>query len=319
MKILIADKYPENGLKSLREIGCDVIYDPEAKGPKLIALIKESGAEVLVVRSSQVTAEALEAGSLKLVVRAGAGYNTIDVKKATELGIHVSNCPGKNSIAVAELAFGLMLALDRRIPQNLAELKAGKWNKKEFGKARGLYGRTLGLVGLGHIGREMATRARAFGMSVLAYDPMLSRGEIATVGAFSCETLEELAAKSDVVSVHVALMPGTRNLIGRKILEAMRPGTVLINTSRAEVVDYEALLQVMKEKPLRVGLDVYTDEPAQAAAEFKTPFAAAEGFCGTHHIGASTDQAQDAISEETVRIIKTWRDTGQVPNLVNRS
>ncbi|MBI4872249.1 MAG: phosphoglycerate dehydrogenase [Candidatus Riflebacteria bacterium] len=318
MKILVADKYPDKGIASLKSLGCDIVYDPEAKGPALIKLIKDSEAEILVVRSSQVTAEAMVGSKLKLIVRAGAGYNTIDVKKATELSIYVSNCPGKNSIAVAELAFGLMLALDRRIPENVAALKAGKWNKKEFGKARGLFERTLGLVGFGFIGHEMAMRARAFGMQVLAYDPPLPRKEIISAGALCCDSLEELVSLSDIVSIHVALVPGTRNLINEKVLSHMKPGAFLINTSRAEVVDYDALAKAMKEKKIRAGLDVYPNEPAQAAAEFQTPFSSLEGFCGTHHIGASTDQAQEAIADETTRILKVYLETGRVANQVNR-
>ena len=129
---------------------------------------------MLVVRSTKVTAAALHSGALKLVVRAGAGYNTIDVAAASRRGIYVSNCPGKNSMAVAELAFGLILALDRRIADNVAALRQGQWNKKEFSKARGLFGRTLGLIGLGQIGREMVPRARAFGLRVVAWSRSLT-------------------------------------------------------------------------------------------------------------------------------------------------
>ena len=167
MKVLIADKFEQSGIDGLKAAGCEVLYRPDLKDESLAAAIRETAADVLVVRSTAVTAPMLESGALSLVVRAGAGYNTIDVATASMRGIYVSNCPGKNAIAVAELAFALLLALDRRVPDNVAELRAGKWNKKEFSKARGLFGRTIGLLGYGNIGQEMAKRAHAFGMPIV--------------------------------------------------------------------------------------------------------------------------------------------------------
>ena len=154
MKILIADKFPESGLNELKAAGFEVVYDAELKDESLTQAVSSTGADVLVVRGTKVPGATLEAGRLSLVVRAGAGYNTIDVKTASARGIYVANCPGKNSIAVAELAFGLILSLDRRIPANANDLRAGKWNKKEYSRARGLFGCTLGLIGLGQIGQE---------------------------------------------------------------------------------------------------------------------------------------------------------------------
>src|SRR5256714_3866286 len=170
MLVLIADNFEQTGIDSLKAAGCEVVYQPDLKDDGLTRAIRDVGADVLVVRGTSVTAPMLEAGALSLVVRAGAGYNTIDVPTASKRGIYVSNCPGKNAIAVAELACGLMLALDRRIPDNVAELRAGKWNKKEYSKARGLYGRTLGLLGYGNIGQETARRAHAFGMSIVGWN-----------------------------------------------------------------------------------------------------------------------------------------------------
>src|SRR5437868_5078996 len=169
MKVLIADKFEPSGLDGLKAAGCEVLYQPDTKDAALVDAIRKSAADVLVVRSTQVNTAMLEAGALKLVVRAGAGYNTIDVATASRLGIYVSNCPGKNSIAVAELAFALMLALDRRVADNVISLRRGEWNKTEFSKARGLFGRTLGLIGVGKIGREMIPRARACGMPMIAW------------------------------------------------------------------------------------------------------------------------------------------------------
>jgi len=167
MKVLVADKFEKRGIAGLREAGCEVLYDPDLTDESLVEAIRSTGADVLVVRSTKVTAPMLDAGRLSLIVRAGAGYNTIDVPGASRRGIYVSNCPGKNAIAVAELAFALILALDRRVPDTVAELRAGKWNKKEYSKAQGLYGKTLGLLGVGSIGQEMIRRAGGFGLNVV--------------------------------------------------------------------------------------------------------------------------------------------------------
>src|SRR5580692_8784838 len=168
MRVLIADKFEQSGVDGLKAAGCDVEYQPALKDDALAKAVGELRPDVLIVRSTAVAEPALIAGALKLVVRAGAGYNTIDVAAASRRGIYVSNCPGKNSVAVAELAFGLILSLDRRIADNVAALRAGQWNKGEFSKARGVFGRTLGLIGLGQIGREMIPRAKAFGLRVAA-------------------------------------------------------------------------------------------------------------------------------------------------------
>ena len=169
MKVLIADKFEQSGIDGLKAAGCDVLYEPDLKDEALTAAIASSGADVLVVRGTKVTAPMLDAGRLALVVRAGAGYNTIDVAAASRRGIYVSNCPGKNAIAVAELAFALILSLDRRVPDNVAELRAGRWNKKEYSKAQGLFGKTIGLLGVGSIGREVIRRAAGFGMPVVVW------------------------------------------------------------------------------------------------------------------------------------------------------
>ncbi|MDX2029626.1 MAG: 3-phosphoglycerate dehydrogenase family protein [Blastocatellia bacterium] len=317
MKVLIADKFEASGIEGLRAIGCEVLYNPELKEEALARAIAETGAEALVVRSTPVTAAMLQAGSLSLVVRAGAGFNTIDVKAASARGIYVSNCPGKNAVAVAELAFGLMLSLDRRLADNVAELRAGRWNKKEFGQARGLYGRTLGLVGLGQIGQEMLPRAEAFGMPVVAWSRSLTPATAEALGISFRQTIIEVAHDADILSVHLALAPDTRGIINADVFEVMKPGSYLINTSRAEVVDQAALAQAVRTKGIRVGLDVFANEPAAATGEFADEIVQLPNVYGTHHIGASTDQAQEAIAAETVRIIRSFVETGEVPNVVN--
>src|SRR5437899_6579930 len=214
MLVLIADKFEQSGRDGLQAIGCRISYQPDLKDDALLAAIRKETPDVLVVRSTKVAEPMLEAGQIKLVVRAGAGYNTIDVAAASRRGIYVSNCPGKNSVAVAELAFGLILALDRRIPDNVATLRAGKWNKAEYSKARGLFGRTLGLIGLGQIGREMIPRAKAFGLEVIAWSRSLTPDAAKAMGIEQRSSALDVARDADIVSVHVALNTQTRGLIG---------------------------------------------------------------------------------------------------------
>jgi D-3-phosphoglycerate dehydrogenase len=317
MHVLIADKFEQSGRDGLAAIGCEVSFQPDLKDAALVEAIQTLNPDVLVVRSTKVTEAMLEAGALKLVVRAGAGYNTIDVGAASRRGIYVSNCPGKNAIAVAELAFALILALDRRIADNVIALRRGEWNKKEFSKARGLYGRTLGLIGTGGIGQEMIPRARAFGMKVVAWSRSLTEARAAALGLERMDTAQEVARVSDVVSVHLALKPETRSLIGADIFNSMKEGAIFINTSRGEVVDQAALAEALKTRGIRAGLDVFAQEPASATGEFTDEIAREENLYGTHHIGASTDQAQEAIAAETVRIVQSFKETGIVPNVVN--
>jgi D-3-phosphoglycerate dehydrogenase len=317
MKVLIADKFEDSGRSALLAGGCALDYRPGTKDAALTEAIRDSGAEVLIVRSTKVSRAMLEAGRLSLVVRAGAGYNTIDVAAASERGIYVANCPGKNSIAVAELAFGLILALDRRIADNVVDLRRGAWNKAEYSKARGLYGRTLGLVGVGEIGKEMIPRAHAFGMKVVAWSRRLTPERAAELDIERKPSVVAVAAACDVLSVHVAADVQTRNLIDDEVFGAMRPGTIFINTARAEVVDQAALARAVTERGLRVGLDVFAGEPAGGTGDVGEPLFQLPGVIGTHHIGASTDQAQEAIAAETARIVLDYKASGRAPNVVN--
>jgi D-3-phosphoglycerate dehydrogenase len=321
MKVLVADKFEQSGIDGLKAAGCDVVYSPDLKDDALTQAVRESKADVLVVRSTAVSAPMLEAGSLSLVVRAGAGYNTIDVATASKRGIYVSNCPGKNAIAVAELAFALVLSLDRRVPDNVADLRAGTWNKKEYSKARGLYGRTLGLLGYGNIGQEVARRAHAFGMPIVVWSRRFVTGKdrIADepIPMQLAQSPAEVAERCDVLSVHLALNADTKGLVNATVFDKLKPGSYFVNTARAEVVDQTALEKAIRERGLRVALDVFANEPSGATGAFSDPIALLPAVYGTHHIGASTDQAQDAIAAETVRIITSYKDTGKVPNVVN--
>jgi len=318
VKVLIADKFEQSGLDGLKASGCEVIFEPELKDDALRDAIARTRAEILIVRGTAVTAAMLEAGALSLIVRAGAGYNTIDVAAASRHGIYVSNCPGKNAIAVAELALGLILSLDRRIPDNVAELRAGNWNKKEFSKARGIFGNTLGLIGYGNIGQEVARRALGFGLSVVVWSRRFTSGnEQPELPVKVLPTPEAVAERSDIVSVHLALSKDTRGLLGESFFGRMKQGAIFVNTARGEVVDYAALEKAVRERGIRAGLDVFPGEPAGATATFSIPLAALPGVYGTHHIGGSTDQAQEAIAAETVRVISSYVTTGKVPNVVN--
>ncbi len=320
MKVLVADKFEEVGLGELRAHGFEVDLRPGLSGDTLVAAIASGAPDVLVVRSTEVRAAALTAGArLKLVVRAGAGYDTIDVAAASTEGIYVANCPGKNAVAVAELAWGLILSCDRRIPDQTVDLRQKRWNKKEYGAARGLFGRTLGVLGLGPIGLAVVERAHAFGMPVVAWSRSLTPERARELGVEWAETPLDVAGRSDVVSVHLAGGPDTRKLVGRDFIGAMKEGAYIINTSRGSVLDEEALRWGIAERRLRAGLDVFEGEPKTATGEFDSATARADGVYGTHHVGASTDQAQTSIALEAVRIIRHFHSTGEVLHCVNRA
>ena len=316
MRVLIADRFSEEARASLVADGFDVRYAPDARDDALLQAIADTRATVLVVRSTRVTAEMLRAGNLALVIRAGAGFNTIAVETAKSLGVYVANCPGKNSNAVAEIAFGLIIALDRQIVANTADLRKGLWRKAAYSSARGLAGSTLGLVGVGRIGRTMIPRAHAFGMRVVGWSRSLTAENAAALGIERKVSPVEVAQSSDVVSIHVSLTEDTRGLAGRAFFEAMREGAIFINTSRAEVVDEIALEWAVRERGIKAGLDVFEGEPPAGTGEIDNPLFKLDGVIGTHHIGGQTSEAQRAIADETVQIIREYRDRGVVLNLV---
>jgi D-3-phosphoglycerate dehydrogenase len=318
MRVLFADRFPESQLAQLRERGCECELRPELASEELPGAL--GGFDVLVVRSTKVTSAALECSDLRLVVRAGAGTNTIDVASASKRGVYVCNVPGKNAIAVAELAFGLLLAIDRNIPDNVSDLRAGRWDKARYQRASGLQGRHVGIVGVGAIGVELAERVAAFGMSVHAIDrpgrDEDSRARLDAIGAIYHADLAALVSVCDVLSFHVPALSETRHLLDAELLAEIQPGTIILNTARGEIVDEAALLAVIDEKDLRVGLDVYADEPASSQGTFESALAQHPRVYGTHHIGASTEQAQRAIANEVVRILMAFQ-AGAVRNSVN--
>ncbi|MCB9684152.1 MAG: NAD(P)-binding domain-containing protein [Alphaproteobacteria bacterium] len=318
MRVLFADKLPDRARVRLASKGFEVRSEPKLTAAELGDRLREFEPDVLVVRSTKVTADHVAAGKkLSLVVRAGAGVNTIDVKACSGRGIFVTNCPGKNAVAVAELAMGLMLALDRRIPDGVADLRAGRWAKSAYSGGLGLKTRTLGVIGTGDIGRAVIRRAQAFGMKVVAWSRSLTDELAAELGVERAATPESLAARSDVVTVHLALNDQTRGFVGESVFSVMKHGALFLNTSRAEVVDETALLRALDERALRAGLDVFSGEPSGGEAPFDHPLAKHPNVYGSHHIGASTEEAQEAVGDEACRIIEAFRDDGVVLNGVN--
>jgi D-3-phosphoglycerate dehydrogenase len=316
MKTLIADKFSESHLERLTKMGCEVTYQPTLKTEELPQVIRPY--KLLIVRGKQVTAETLQAAEeLILVLRAGAGVNTIDIKTASARGIFVTNCPGKNAVAVAELVFALLLGIDRRIAENVAALRVHAWNKKEFAKADGVFGKTLGVIGLGQIGREVISRARAFGLNIIAWSRSLTPEKARALGVEPCAELDDVFRRADIVTLHVSLRAETRRLVNETRLALMKPGAILINTARGEIVDQTALRTALQQGKLRAGLDVFDPEPAEGTGPFTDPILDLPNLYGSHHIGASTEQAQEAIAEEALRIIETFLRTGVVLNCVN--
>ncbi|MBI9017519.1 MAG: hydroxyacid dehydrogenase [Phycisphaerae bacterium] len=320
MKILMADKFQEQYLDDLKALGLDYDLLPDLTADDLPGKI--AGYDALIVRSTKVTAATIEASDkLKIIIRAGAGYNTIDVAKATEAGIHVCNTPGKNAVAVAELAFGLMMAIDRRIPDNVIELRAGKWNKKTYSKADGLFGKNVLVMGLGEIGFNFGTRACAFGMNVNGYDVMHSpelQSKLDAAGITFVKDLDEALKNADVISLHIPAIPATKGMINADFLSKVKNNTIILNTSRGEIVNDEDLLAAIESKKLRVGLDVYNNEPGTAQADFSNALTQHPSVYGTHHIGASTTQAQNAIAAEVVEIFRNFTQ-GKVLHAVNKA
>ncbi len=325
MNILIADKFQEWGIKELRDAGCEVVYEPTLEGDALRQAVESTGCNVLVVRSTRVPRQSLEASkTLSLVIRAGSGYDTIDVAAATQRNIRVCNCPGMNSVAVAELTIGLMLALDRRIVDETNDLRRGVWNKKEYSKARGLKGRTLGIVGLGRIGYEVAKRAAAFDMKLI-YADVIEHKEVEEELGIRKVAFERLLAEADFVTLHTPGGETTKHLIGQSELAMMKPTAFVLNCSRGGIVDEVALAAAVEAGTIGgAALDVYEIEPVATGTEFKDPVMLARDsnlapalVYGTHHVGASTEQAQNAVAEEAVRIVRGYIEEGVYLNCVN--
>lgn len=318
MRILFADGLSGTAVERLRAGGDECVMRPSLTAEDLPARI--AGFDVLVVRSTRVAGPAIEAGTnLGLVVRAGAGTNTIDCQRAAELGVFVCNVPGRNAVAVAELAIGLVFATDRHIASSTADARAGAWNKKAYSSARGLYGSTLGIIGMGAIGLETAQRAAACGIRVVTEHKSRHRRvlqRMADIGVVTLPDLDAVLAAADIVSLHVPGGPGTAGMVDAGFLARMKHEAVLINTSRGEVVDEAALLHALDSTGMRAGIDVFADEPPSGTGSVDSALARHPKVTVTHHIGASTNQAQEAVAEGTVEVLEEYR-TGSIINCVN--
>jgi D-3-phosphoglycerate dehydrogenase len=316
MKLLIADKLPNSQVEKLRNIVGEVEYEPDLTSDSLADHI--TGVNILIVRGTRVSAECIErSGSLELIVRAGAGTENIDIDAASGRGVYVANCPDKNSAAVAELTMGLLLAVDRRIPEQDAELKRQQWNKTAFSKADGLKGKIFGVIGTGAIGTEVIKRAKAFDMPVVAWSRNLTDERAKQLGISRAANVEELIGECDIISLHVAFTEETKRLISAERIAKLKPGAIILNTSRGGLIDNVALSEALASGRLRAGFDVYQEEPPQGNGTFANVLTGVPNWVGTHHVGASTTQAQMATADETVRIIENYVRTGDVGNCVN--
>jgi D-3-phosphoglycerate dehydrogenase len=318
MRALFADVIDPSTADALADRGHECVSDPKLSADDLPGRIP--GFQALVVRSTKVTAATIEAAdALELIVRAGAGTNTIDVDAASKFGIYVTNVPGRNAIAVAELTMGLLLAIDRRIADNVADLRTGSWNKTAYSKADGLFGKVMGIVGLGEIGFAVAERAAAFGLQVRAIRKDRDEETEEHIKALDIElvdSLEDLVATCDIVSIHVPATAETESMFDAGLLGRMKEGAILLNTSRGDIVDEAALLDAVETRGLRAGLDVYPGEPGSGATGWSSKLAMHPNVVGTHHIGASTAQAQKAVADGVVEIIDAFV-RGEILNCVN--
>lgn len=319
MKILFADSVDESRLSTLKQAGHECTVDPKLDAISLPGAI--GNAEILVVRSTKVSADTIAAASsLSLIVRAGAGTDNIDKVAASAAGIYVCNVPGMNAIAVAELTLGLLLSVDRHIADNVADLRNGVWNKARYTKADGLAGKRMAIVGLGSIGLAVAERAKSFGLSVSALrrdnrSPEV-QARIRSIGIRLVDDEDALLMGADIVSIHVPKSPETSGLVNEAFLAKLPDNAIILNTSRGDMVDAPALIKAMDERGMRAGLDVWVDEPGSSTGEFDCELASHPSVVGTHHIGASTNQAQEAVANGTVAVIEAYL-SGNIINCVN--
>lgn len=317
MKILLADKMPDWFTEAAGKICREVTNQPKLTAESLETEIKDS--DILVVRSTEVSEAAINnAKNLSLIIRAGAGVNNINMKAANQKGVYVSNCPGKNSIAVAELTMALITAIDRRIAENVIDFRDGNWNKALYSKADGLFGKTIGIIGTGQIGVEVIQRAKSFGLNVIAWSRSLTNEKAESLEVVRAENIAEVFEKADIVSIHLAQNNDTKNLVNKSLLSKMKAGSMFINTSRAGIIVEGDLIAILKEGKIFAGLDVFKDEPEGKDGAFNSPLRELKNVYVTHHIGASTTQAQDAVAEETLNIVKEYIQAGTIRNWVNR-
>lgn len=307
MKIIVADKISDRGVALLRETGWEILISPGAALPSEIVT-----ADGLVVRSAtKVTPELLErAGRLKVIGRAGVGVDNVDLEEATRRGVLVMNTPGGSSVSVAEHTLALMLALARSVPQANASIHAGKWEKSASGME--LRGKTLGLIGFGRIGTEVARRARALEMQVVAHDPYVTPAAARELEV-ELVSLEELLRRSDVVSLHTSLSPSTEKMIDAAAISKMKQGARIINCARGELIDESALAEALRSGKLAgAGLDTFAVEPPK-----NSPLIGLPTVVATPHIGASTKEAQEEVGTAVAQQVRDYLADGIIRNAVN--
>ncbi|MBN1677482.1 MAG: phosphoglycerate dehydrogenase [Candidatus Thermoplasmatota archaeon] len=310
MKVLVADEISKSGVELLKSQGYAVDVRTGLKEDDLVKIIKDY--DVLLVRSAtKATRKVIEAGRLKVIGRAGIGVDNIDVDAATERGVLVMNAPSGNVISTAELTIGLMFALARRISQADASTKKGEWKRKEM-KGAQIQGKTLGIVGLGRVGAEVAKRAAALGMIVVAYDPLVSP-EVGAKLHVRLLPLDRLLRDADIVSVHTPLTPQTKDLIGKEELAKMKKGAFLINCARGGVVNEDALYETLSENGIAgAALDVFTKEPP-AGSKLLT----LQNIVLTPHLGATTIEAQEEVGSEIAEQVIAYVRDSSIRNAVN--
>jgi D-3-phosphoglycerate dehydrogenase len=311
MKIVIADGLPSSALERLRETDW-VIDATQGRSPAELGVCL-TDAEALIVRSAtRVTRELIEsAPKLRVIARAGTGVDNIDVPAATSRGIVVMNAPGANSVSVAEHAMGLLLSLARPVPAADASMKASKWEKSKFAGAE-IRSKTLGLVGLGRVGQEVANRAHAFEMKVIAHDPFISQQIAAGLGV-ELVSLDELSARADYISLHLPALPSTRHIFNAERFAKCKKGACIINTARGELIDAGALADAIEKGQIAgAGLDVFDPEPP---SDWRRP--TLPQVVATPHIAASTKEAQEQVGEETAAAVRDFLLDGIVRNAVN--
>ncbi len=300
-RVLVSDPLTARAIEMLRGApGISVAERAGLSESDLLPLV--TGIDAWIVRGgTKVTRRLIEAApKLRWIGRAGAGLDNIDVAAAKELRIEVRNVPGANAVAVAELVFGLLLALLRQIPAADASVRRGEWDKGRFG-GRELRGKTLGIVGLGKIGGAVARRAAGFEMSCLGFDPLVPEAAARAMGAEPV-SLDELLSRSDIVTLHAPMTPETKGMIGATQIARMRTGAILVNAARGGLVDEGALLEALERGALSgAGLDVFAEEPPR-----DSPLRNHPRVVVTPHVGAATVEAQEAVGEEIVKLFLAW-------------
>src|SRR5881398_3435143 len=312
MKILIAEKVSPAALKVFRDEPEFEIVTSDQMGEVMTAV---RDADALVVRSAtDVNAKLIDAAQkLRVIGRAGVGVDNVDTEAATRKGIVVMNTPGANAIAVAEHTLGLMLSLARFIPRADQSTRAGKWEKKSL-QGTELRGKTLGIIGLGRIGVEVARRARAFAMETIAYDPFVSANVGKDLG-ITLLPLDELYSQADYISLHVGLTPQTQGMINATSLAKMKKGVRIVNCARGELIEEPALEEALKSgHAAGAALDVFRKEPPGENSLFSLP-----NVIATPHIAGSTDEAQEAVGVQIAQQVKEYLQRGVIQNAVNIS